>query len=154
MHGGHVPQALVKAKTSLALLRLPAIEALYLVVEQLERIVRQATDDLCPHCGYPNWGDNEQNIVIKACARLTQAANAVLDRTDMGPKATLEVKQSDFDIDLKQLIPAEEKEFDDIVANFEAFKARVNQRLHVAAFATLPDDPADDGSSLPPITVN
>ncbi len=138
MHGSRAPEALVKAKTQLALLRMPAIEALHTSIEQLMLIIEQFQADTCNVCGFPKGDADEKKLLVKSCTNVARVASLVLDRTDVGPKATLDVKQSDFDLDLRSLNAVQQQQLDTILAQYEALKADVQMTLHQSTFGTLP----------------
>lgn len=128
-HGGGTAPAKAAAERALAVARMPAIEALLNIVEQFN-------EHTCPTCGYPNGEKETQTPVIRA-------AQVILDRTEMGPSRTLEVKQSDGDrLDLSLLTPEERGDMARIVAEMRDLKKRVKERIQpgVAGTAASPPD--------------
>src|SRR5438132_4002608 len=81
LHGGASPGAKAAAERALALARLPAIEALHQIIADWE-----ATG--CESCGLHSMDDRTLAPLIRAC-------QLVLDRTGMGPRATVEVTPSE-----------------------------------------------------------
>lgn len=121
-HGGNTPIAKAKAEQMLALLRMPAIEALHDILDQYE-------SNTCATCGFPTGEFKEKKLVLATC-------RAILDRTGLGPRSTLEVKQSDGDLDMGVLNEAERGEMLSLLAQFKALKERVRLRVHQTAFGT------------------
>lgn len=116
LHGGASPVARIKAEQALAQARLPACEALYTIIE------RWATAT-CPTCGFPKGDNDETRSIIRA-------AQVILDRTGLGPHATLElVPQSDGDLNLDLMMDEERAEFAHLVNQFQRLKAAVKARL-------------------------
>src|SRR4051812_8155917 len=81
LHGAANVSAKIKSEQMLAQARLPACEALFNIIDRHEA-------DTCPSCGFPAKGDVDTvKMIIRAC-------QVILDRTGMGPRASLElVKQ-------------------------------------------------------------
>lgn len=129
MHGGHSPSALIKAKQSLALLRMPAIEGLFRVMEHTLVILEQHAARTCPACTYPSGDVDEIDAVVKNMLVITKTAQTILDRCDMGPKATLEVKQGDGDMDINLLTDYERDELFSKLAAVRECKERFRRRL-------------------------
>lgn len=113
----------------MALLRMPAIEALYRVIEECSAMIDRFLEPTCPTCGNPTADTDSQNAAIRALAVMSKTAQTVLDRCDVGPKATLEVKQSDGDFDLKMLTDDEKQRMMSALAEFKAVKEEARQRL-------------------------
>lgn len=132
MHGGEAPLAKAAAEKALALLRHPAIEALYKVMESLEKTIDQFDDDTCATCGYPRGDAEEKEALIKACRSLAQTCSMVLDRTGLGPRSSLEVKTSDGTLDFKMLTEQERGEMMGLLAQLREFKQRVIARSNGA----------------------
>lgn len=90
IHGAASIGSKLKAEQTMALLRMPAIEALFRLLEKLE-------EPTCPTCGYPVHDGEDQKLLLAT-------AKAVLDRTGLHPKVAVEhVRQSDGDLDLALL---------------------------------------------------
>jgi hypothetical protein len=132
LHGGANPAAKIKAEQMLAQARLPACEALYDIIEGWQR-------DRCAVCGYPSNDTDMLKTIIRA-------AQVILDRSGLGPRATLEVaKQTDGDLNLDLLTDEELAEMDGLLAQMKHLKDRIHARLHAAQGLPLP--------SLPPQTM-
>lgn len=117
LHGGANPAAKIKAEQMLAQARLPACEVLYDIIDRFQA-------DMCPACGHPS-GDVDE---IKA---VTRAAQVILDRTGLGPRATLEVtRQSDGDLDLDLLTDDEVARLDYHLEQIKQLKSAVHDRLN------------------------
>lgn len=130
MHGGLSPSSLTKAQMALAALRNPAIEILFNALTALHEIIEQWRSNTCPHCMYPIGNTEEKEAIIKAAANAAKSAALVLDRTGLGPKATVEVvTQSDGTIDLRQLTLEERAELAALLAQVRDFKSRVMLRI-------------------------
>ena len=94
LHGGHSPAAKIKADQMMAACRLPAIENLFSIIDQFSR-------NPCAICGFPKGDTDEKRMIIRAC-------QTVLDRSGMGPHATLDlVPQTDGDLPLALLTESE-----------------------------------------------
>lgn len=130
LHGANSPVIKAKAEQQLALLRMPAIEALYKVMESLNRTIDQFDEDTCATCGYPRGDAEEKEALIKACRSLAQTCGLVLDRVGLGPRATLEVKQSDGNLDLNAFTEQERYEMMGLLAQLRALKQSVKNRVH------------------------
>lgn len=127
-HGQNAPQTIAKAERLLAIARMPAIEYLMHTVEQ-------AHMDTCHECGFPR-GEVEYRRTVIATAKL------ILDRTGLGPRATLQLtatKADDTDQLVEQMTEAERAEVLALLARVEEIKAAV--RLRAAAEATRPGTP-------------
>ena len=138
IHGGASPLAKIKAENSMALLRMPAVEALHKVLEVLNQTLDQLIDNVCLTCGYPRGETDEKEALVRACRTLAQTSSAILDRTGLGPRATLEIKQSDGDLDLTTMLPEERQELMMHLVAIKQLKARMRERLHGLAFG-LPE---------------
>lgn len=115
-HGGSTAPAKAQAEKMIALARMPAIEALYNIVEQFN-------EQTCGTCGYPNGEKETQTPVIRA-------AQVILDRTGMGPASVLEVKQNDGEkMDLSLLTSEERGELLALMAQMKDLKARIKLRI-------------------------
>lgn len=126
MHGGKMPLAKIKAENMLALLRMPAIEVLHKALASLEAVIDAFNGDTCATCGRPT---GETKNLVKACSNAARVASTVLDRTGVGPRATIEIKQTDGDLDPKLLLPAERQELVALLAQVKAVKQRVRDRV-------------------------
>ena len=113
----------------MALLRLPAIETTYLALTALNDLIEQLTENVCAACGYPTLNLDEKEALIKACRSAAQSASQILDRTGMGPHSTLEIKQSDGDLNLAAMSTEERAEFAQVLAQFKHLKQRVKSRI-------------------------
>lgn len=138
LHGGASPAAKLKSEMALALLRFPAIEVLQNVLETLNKIIEQFMDDTCMACGYPKGDAEEKEALIKACRSAAQTCSAILDRTGLGPRATLEVKQSDGDLPLNSLTTDERERMMFLLAQMKELKGEIRQRLTAAPDAATP----------------
>lgn len=129
MHGGSSPAAKLKAEQSMALLRMPAIETLYLALMSLNKVMEQFQDDTCAACGYPKGDLHEKEALIKACRSSAMTASQILDRTGLGPSSSLEIKQSDGDLNLAAWTEAERAKLVEYTAGFKLLKEAVKTRL-------------------------
>jgi hypothetical protein len=115
LHGGNAPSARIKAEQLMAQARMPAIEALYSIIDQFEK-------NPCGACGYPIGDSDEKRMVIKA-------AQTVLDRAGMGPHSTVSMTaQTDGDIDPALLTTDERGELLMHLAAIKEIKTRVRVR--------------------------
>lgn len=137
LHGGSSPAAKIKAERAMAILRLPAIEALYRILDQFEQ-------NPCVTCGYPKGDSDEKRMIVRLCS-------TVLDRAGMGPHSTLDIKQDTGDFDLKLLTGPETAELDSLLTSFASLKQRVALRLHAAAYG-IPAAPAEQTTDLGQVT--
>ena len=128
-HGGSTDTAISKAKHTMALLRMPAIEGLYRVIEHMMVLLEQHAAKTCPTCGYPSMDVDEMEAVTKTALVITKSAQTVLDRCDMGPKATLEIKQGDGDLDINAMTDYERDELFTALATVRAVKESIRRRL-------------------------
>jgi hypothetical protein len=120
LHGGHNVTAKIKAEQMLAQARLPACEALFDIIDQWQA-------ETCGTCGYPKTDTDTAKVIIRA-------AQVILDRTGVGPRATLEVtKQTDGDLDLDLLTDQEMARMDFLLAELKALKDGVRVRLGLGA---------------------
>lgn len=117
-HGARLPQNIAKAEKLLAVARLPSIEALLIILDQFNQTAQ------CHECGFPNHSVDEKRMVERV-------ARTVLDRTGLGPKATLEVKTPEAAgaLDVSAMNAGELAELDTLLASMEALKKRVMSRL-------------------------
>lgn len=113
----------------MALLRMPAIEGLYYVLETCRDALEQWASNRCPTCGYPSGDLDTLHAMSKQAAVLAKTCQVVLDRTELGPRATLEVKQVDGDLDLKLLTDQERERMMVALTEFERVKGDVRRRL-------------------------
>jgi len=137
LHGGSSPQAKIKAEQAMALLRMPAVETLYRVLDTFNKVIEQFQDDTCAACGFPKGDAEEKVALVKACRSAAMTCSAVLDRTGIGPRSTVEVKQSDGDLDLALLTNDEKQDLIQALAQVKAVKARIKARLHEVAFGVM-----------------
>lgn len=115
LHGGGTVTAKIKAEQMLARVRLPAIESLNNIIEQFESLV-------CQTCGYPMGSTDEKRMIVSAC-------KTVLDRTGMGPNATLTiVPQHDGDLNLELLTQLEREALVGHLVQVKALKETVRAR--------------------------
>jgi hypothetical protein len=135
MHGGKTPIAQWKAQQAMSLLRVPAIESVYTAMEALTGIIEQFQEDTCAACGYPKGDIEEKEALIKACVGAAKTVSIVLDRTGMGPRSTLEIKQSDGDLNLHALTQDERSRMVALLAQLRALKQEIRERLVGAATA-------------------
>lgn len=108
------------------MLRLPAIDALFTILETMTAIVERFQEDPCAACGFPKGNVDE---VSKAANVAGRAAQVILDRTDVGPKTTLEVKQTDGDFDLALLTDDERARMMSVLAEYASVKDEIRARL-------------------------
>jgi hypothetical protein len=95
--------------------RLPAIEALFTIIEQF-------SNNTCPTCGFPTGDTDEKRMIIRA-------SQTVLDRAGMGPHAVLEIaRQTDGDIDLSALTSDERGSLLGLLAQIKEIKQTVRER--------------------------
>jgi hypothetical protein len=134
MHGGAGPSAKTKAEAALALARMPAIEALYRSTEVLRITVEQFMEDTCATCGYPKGDADEKKMLIRACRNLASVCTSVLDRTGMGPHASLEIKQNDGDLDPRTFTDDERQNMVALLAQLKTQKQAIRARLHAVSF--------------------
>ena len=115
LHGGASPAAKIKAEQMMAQCRLPAIEALFSIIEQF-------SNHTCPTCGFPAGNVDEKRAVIRAC-------QTVLDRAGMGPHTTFEItRQHDGDVNLELLTDEERGQLLAHLAQIKEIKAAVRTR--------------------------
>lgn len=129
MHGGASPSSLLKAQVALAALRSPAIDVAFNSLIALDRLIEQFQANECPTCGFPNSDLDTKEQLIKACIGASKSAAAILDRTGLGPRATLEVKQSDGDLNLSLFTIEERAQLEALIHQFKHLKEAVRQRL-------------------------
>ena len=139
MHGGQGPSAKVKAENALALLRMPAIETLYNLLEQFDA-------NTCIMCGYPEGTLKEKRFAAAIC-------KTILDRTGLGPRSTLEIKQTDGDLDLQALRDDEKQELVIALVALRKVKDKIRKRLHDEAFG-LTFDPLTHSPDAPDNSVH
>lgn len=120
LHGGNSPAAKIKAEQLMAQCRLPAIEALFSILEQFE-------SNMCPSCGYPKGDTDEKRMIVRTC-------QTILDRAGMGPHSVLEIaRQTDGDINLELLTSEERGELLAHLAQIKEIKQNVRTRQQQAA---------------------
>lgn len=124
MHGGCMPAAKIKAEQAMAICRLPAIEALWRILDQFD-------SETCVTCGFPKGDTDEKRMIVRTC-------QTILDRSGMGPHSVLDVRQSDGDMDLAQWTDNELTRLDALFAGFDELKAEVALRLHGRVFGMAP----------------
>lgn len=111
-HGGKNPGTKVEAELALAKLRMPAIAALFDVIEQL-------THGTCLACGFPTGDIEEKKLLVHTAAK-------ILDRTGFGPGSKIELtSQSDGAVNLDLL---EKDELDALLPSLAVVKA-IKERL-------------------------
>jgi len=116
-HGAGAPQTRAKAEAMLASLRVPATQALMMIIYRW-------LEDPCPTCGYPRQGDSDQQRTIVATAK------AIYDRTGMGPRATLEVtRPADPALDVSCYTAGELERLDELLEGLDRLKVEVADRL-------------------------
>jgi hypothetical protein len=119
-HGARAPQTIKKAERLLSIARLPAIN-------NLTDILDQAQENQCEHCGYPKWGETDYARMI------AQTSKIVLDRTGLGPRATLDVNArvgADDTGDLIEQMTEEERELAaSLLAQLRLLKDQVRHRM-------------------------
>ena len=116
LHGAKHPAAISKAETALALARMPAIEHLYEMLEQYAK-------DTCPTCNYPKRDSEQARVELQLC-------KAVLDRTGLPPRVSIEVtKKNEEGIDPEHMLPEERERAHAIFAEWKAIKEAVRQRM-------------------------
>jgi hypothetical protein len=127
LHGGKGPASIIKAQTMMATARLPAIEALYTILEQFE-------SSRCGLCGFPTGDTDEKRMIIQAC-------RTVLDRCGMGPSQTINTApQKDADLNIELLTPEERGELYALLAQVNELRARVHQRqTQIVSTPGMPD---------------
>jgi len=129
LHGGNSPAAKIKAEQLMAQCRLPAIEALFQIIEQFQ-------ENMCPSCGYPKGDSDEKRMIVRTC-------QTILDRAGMGPHSVLEIaRQLDGDINLDALLPEEKGELLALLAQIKEIKVRAKTRQTTAAMN--PIEPGDE----------
>lgn len=115
LHGGNNPASKIKAEQLMAQARMPAIEALYSILDQFEKVT-------CPTCGFPTGDTDEKRMIVRTC-------QTILDRCGMGPHSVLEIaRQTDGDIDLSALTPDERGSLLGLLAQIKEIKAAVRER--------------------------
>jgi hypothetical protein len=117
LHGAKSPAAIRKAEMALALARMPAIEHLYEMLEQYAK-------DTCPVCNYPKRDSEQARVEIRLC-------QTILDRTGLGPKASLDVnhKHSEDGLNVDHLLPDERERVLVLVTELKQIKSRVRARM-------------------------
>ena len=115
VHGGGNPASIIKAEQAMAQARLPAIEALFTILEQF-------STSTCGACGFPRGDADEKRMIIQAC-------RVVLDRAGMGPRAIIELTtQSDGDINIELLSDDERARLLGYLAQIRAIKDVIRLR--------------------------
>lgn len=129
IHGGRSPQAKYRAEQAMALLRMPAIEALYTAMDRLNEIVLQSGLPTCAACGYPVKNIEELEATVKACISLAKTCQTILDRTGLGPTSKLEIHQSDGDFDVSALTDDERGRIIGLLKQLDAVKEEARLRM-------------------------
>lgn len=117
-HGARAPQTIAKAERLLAVARMPAVE---LLLDQID----QFNEKQCTECGYPRGSLKERKHMI-------MIAKAVLDRTGLGPRATIDInarRTDDADALVEQMSEDEREELTRLVQQLNDLKGRVRARL-------------------------
>lgn len=134
MHGGAAPASKMKAEQALSLARMPAIEALNLIIERF-------LSKTCGACGLPSGDSDESRVIVRT-------ATAVLDRTGMGAKSMIELtSQTDGAINLELLTDEERGRLLVLLAEVKDIKRTLRERAMGALAGNVP---TPDGSGLPP----
>jgi hypothetical protein len=134
-HGSKLPESLAKSERALAIARMPAIEAVLDLLEQYNA-------HRCDACGFPLHDVENRRTMLTA-------AKMVLDRTGLGPKATLQVngpQADDTDALIEVMTPEQREEVAGLVTRLDAIKAEVRARIarvHAQAAAALPGEVID-----------
>lgn len=129
LHGGATAAAKIKAEQAMALSRMPAIEALHVIIEQF-------LSKTCAACGLPTGDTDEKRVIVRT-------AQAILDRTGMGPKSMIELtQQSDGVVNLELLTDDERAELFGLLARVKELKAALRQRA-MGSLANPPALPSD-----------
>lgn len=116
LHGGANPAAKIKSEQMLAQARLPACEALFEIIDTWSR-------EVCAVCNHPSADIDQMKVIIRA-------AQVILDRSGLGPRATVEItKQTDGDLDFDLLTDGEMAEMDRLLGEIKELKARIRLRL-------------------------
>lgn len=123
---------------------MPAIEALIMAIQTAMMLIERYTSNMCLHCGLPKIDVEESEVLVKNCLTIAKMAESVLDRTDLGPKATLEVKQDDGVIDIGLCTDDEKRELMEHLVAVQAIKEGIRRRL--AGLPITPSQPAIDTS--------
>lgn len=127
LHGGANPAAKIKSEQMLAQARLPACEALFEIIDTWSR-------EVCPTCEHPSADIDQMKVIIRA-------AQVILDRSGLGPRATVEItKQSDGDLDLDLLTDGEMAEMDRLLEAIKELKSQIRLRLDHIAHPTSATD--------------
>lgn len=137
LHGAATPTAKIKAEHYIALLRVPAIESLHLSLESLNQLVEQFISDPCAACGFPKGSLEEKEALVKTCLVSAKTVATILDRTGIGPRATLEVMQGDGDLDLRMLSAEHRAKMIGLLAQLRELKAEIRQQQLAAVNAPL-----------------
>lgn len=129
LHGAAVPSHKIAAERALVAARLPAIAA-------LASIIHDWGAESCATCGRPNY-ENAHPVI--------RAAQIILDRTGMGPRATIEVVRPEgSELDVDAMTDFERERLADLLGQLSALKASVKARL-----AATPGDEEPQGFTLP-----
>lgn len=129
IHGGAAPATLLKAQVQLAALRNPAIDILFNSIIALDQTMEKLQSVQCAACGFPELDTKSTEALIKAAAAAGKTCSMILDRTGLGPRATLEIKQSDGDLDWDHLLVSEQEELLALMTQWEDLKRRIHERL-------------------------
>lgn len=115
-HGERAPQTIKKAERALATARMPAIEW---IMDALDH----ANEETCDTCGFPRHG-------LKERKRIDQLAFKLLDRTGLGPRATLDINPAGNEVvDVSAFNEEEMVVLDRLLQDMEELKTRVRARV-------------------------
>lgn len=135
-HGMLAPATLAKAERLLAAARMPAVDALLTILDQHDA-------DTCERCGFPNGSVDEKRMIVTT-------AKLVLDRTGLGPRATLDINTKRHD-DSEELIEAmtddERETIAKLINQVNQMKQDVRRRINATVEVPLPTTRLLDSSS-------
>lgn len=125
-HGERAPQTVQKAERVLAAARIPAIAFLLDSVEQYMA-------EECQECGFPKGSLKERKFMLSMVTK-------ILDRTGLGPRATLDIRalQGDTDLDVENLTDDEGAALAGLLQGLRELKARVAARRAAEGDALAP----------------
>lgn len=121
-HGERAPATMAKAERLLAVARMPALEWMLDALDQ-------AQENICDACGYPRLES------LKYLKRIDSIARILMDRTGMGPRATIDLvakRLEDQVLDVSALTDEEFEELGRLLAEMDRFKRRVRERQGLA----------------------
>lgn len=114
--------ARIAAERALAIVRVPAIEALH-------SIIADWAAEACQVCGRPNY-ENAHPVI--------RAAQIILDRTGFGPRATVEVIRPEAtDLDLESMTDDERGRLASLLGQMRELKAQIRDRLAAASQTSM-----------------